>query len=305
MKKTFKLTLVLGAVALLAACGGGGGGGGTSATLAPFTNWSAVIDKEVVAEGISTSGTYAYNLTTERITNRGNQSAPSSGASYTAKYTSEGRLDYAKITSASGEVVSFSRSSGDDFIDEDVIDIAISSDGTKQAFAASPSYTEWEYQSFGIWLTGAGTGAGTFGALSVGAPTANTSIPTNGVANYTGFSMGLHIDNVGNSAFIAASMSADVNFTNRSVVFQTTNSNSVSFDNGSPVANPDLNLNGTLTYQAATNSITGAISSSSGLTGSAAGRFYGPTAQEIGGTFTVDAGSSSLEGYIGAFGGKR
>jgi hypothetical protein len=38
------------------------------------------------------------------------------------------------------------------------------------------------------------------------------------------------------------------------------------------------------------------------MTGSATGKFYGPTAQEIGGTFAVSDGSA---GYLGAFGGKR
>jgi hypothetical protein len=38
------------------------------------------------------------------------------------------------------------------------------------------------------------------------------------------------------------------------------------------------------------------------MTGVATGKFYGPTAQEIGGTFAVTGGGAS---YFGAFGGKR
>jgi hypothetical protein len=39
------------------------------------------------------------------------------------------------------------------------------------------------------------------------------------------------------------------------------------------------------------------------MTGSATGKFYGPTAEEIDGTFAVSGGVT--EGYLGAFGGKR
>jgi hypothetical protein len=38
------------------------------------------------------------------------------------------------------------------------------------------------------------------------------------------------------------------------------------------------------------------------MTGNATGNFYGPSAQEIGGTFALTGGGAS---YLGAFGGKR
>lgn len=264
MKTSVKFLVI--AMSALPLLGCGGGGGGTSATLASFTNWNSVLGQEFVAEGISTSGTYAYNTSTQRVTSRGGESPPSSGASYTAKYTSQGRLEYAKITSATGEVVNFSRAAGDDFEDYDVIDAAISSDGTRQAIAASPTYASWDYQSFGVWMTGVGTSTGTYGAISIGAPTAGASIPTSSTANFSGYSMGLHIDGSGNSSFIVASMTANANFANRSVVFQTTNTNAVSLANGTTTAKSSLDLNGTLTYQAATNSISGALSTTSVLT---------------------------------------
>jgi hypothetical protein len=56
---------------------------------------------------------------------------------------------------------------------------------------------------------------------------------------------------------------------------------------------------------AATNQITGNVTTVGGLNGSVSARFYGPAAQEIGGTFALSAGAGSLQGYTGAFGGRR
>jgi hypothetical protein len=66
-------------------------------------------------------------------------------------------------------------------------------------------------------------------------------------------------------------------------------------------------MSGTLTYAAGTNAFSGVVTAAgagSGLTGNAIGKFYGPTATEIGGTYAIKAGSG-LESLIGGFGGKR
>jgi hypothetical protein len=73
-----------------------------------------------------------------------------------------------------------------------------------------------------------------------------------------------------------------------------------------------MNMTGTLTYAAGTNSISGTVTTPGGtasgitvsaLSGSINARFYGPTAQEIGGTFGLTG--AGLEVYGGSFGGKR
>jgi hypothetical protein len=66
-------------------------------------------------------------------------------------------------------------------------------------------------------------------------------------------------------------------------------------------------MTGTLTYSAATNQFSGATTTAGGggvgvLTGTTTGKFYGPTATEIGGTLAVRNG---LEALAGGFGGKR
>jgi hypothetical protein len=67
--------------------------------------------------------------------------------------------------------------------------------------------------------------------------------------------------------------------------------------------NSNLNMSGTLSYVSGSNQFSGAITTTNGMTGSAKGRFYGPSAQEIGGTFSVTG--SGVQSYGGAFGGSR
>jgi hypothetical protein len=62
-------------------------------------------------------------------------------------------------------------------------------------------------------------------------------------------------------------------------------------------------MTGTLTYSAGANQFTGNVATTGGLTGTATGRFYGPTAQEIGGTFGI--AGAGVTPYGGALGGKR
>ena len=63
-------------------------------------------------------------------------------------------------------------------------------------------------------------------------------------------------------------------------------------------------MSGSLSYAAGTNSFSGNVSTSGGMNGTASGRFYGPAATEIGGTFITKA-ATGVENFGGAFGAKR
>lgn len=311
-----KILLSISTVFVLSACGGGGGGGGgASATLAPFTSWSAVApNTRIVVDGISQSGTYSGNLGTNRITAL-TAGSSQSGATYAATYDGAGFASEVTITPAGGAAVSWSRPT-DTFgqlVINNNVDVAISADGSRAALAANPFDLGWNYQSFGIWSTGGGTGSGTYGAISVGAATTGTSIPASGVATYTGATGGRFVASDGRYFFTSSSMTAAANFTTRSINFSTSNTTltpdllAITSANFTP-----LNLTGTLSYAANTNQITGSVSAAGGtasgitvnaITGSVNGRFYGPSAQEIGGTFGLTG--AGVEGYAGAFGGKR
>lgn len=292
------------AILLMTGCGGGGG---TSATLSPFSSWNAIQrGTSVSIEGVSQTGTYAANLAADRITSR-TLGASSAGASYTTTYDTNGSVTAVSIAPTGQSAISWSRAAGDTFgvlIINNNIDAVISANGSNYAIAANPFRYGWNYQSFGAWTTGAGTGSGTFGALSIGSFTPGTSIPASGTGTYTGFTGGRYINSSGQYYFTSSSMSAATNFATRSVTF-TTSSTQTTPDLLTNLANNNnLNLSGTLTYSAASNQVTGVVTTAGGLTGTVNSRFFGPVAEEFGGTFAVDSGGG-LEGYSGAFGGRR
>lgn len=304
MKKTLKYTLAASTLVLISACGGGGGGGGTSATLAPFTSWASLQPNTTVnLDGLTQTGTYSYDLTNRLVTAR-TISASTTGSTYSTSFDSSLRATASTISPAGGNSVSWSRANdtyGVLIINND-IDALISADGSKYAFAADPYDFGWDYQSFGVWVTGAGTGSGTYGSMSAGAVTPGASIPTSGLSSYFGSTGGRYIDSAGRDYFTSSSMRADVNFTNRTVSFATTGTQQTR-DLLNVSNNSNLNMTGSLTYSSASNAITGNVSTVGGLAGTVNARFYGPLGQEIGGTFSAESGG--IEGYAGAFGGKR
>jgi hypothetical protein len=174
---------------------------------------------------------------------------------------------------------------------------------TTEVIALNPNHpsVQFNYQSYGIWITGQGTGSGTAGAASVGSQTPMLSIPATGSATFNGFATGTYIDTLGRPYLTNANMTAVANFGSRSIAFSTANTAASSFNGGGAVNAPLLNMSGSLTYSSG--AFSGPIATNGGMTGQASGVFYGPTANEIGGTFR--AAGSGVQGIIGAFGGKQ
>jgi hypothetical protein len=293
---------------LLTACGGGGGGGGgTSSTLAPFIKWSALAAGTTYEiSGDSAQGTYVWDSATDRVTSF-TLGAQQDGAKFTETFDSNGIIQSVRIQTAAGTDISFQRGV-DTFgvlVINNNINAVISSDGTKYVLAPEPRAMGWEYQAYGIWVTGAGTGSGTYGAASVGAQTPVGSMPSTGVAFYQGNAAGRYVDAGGNYYFAAADMLALTDFSARSLQFSTTNTSIVTnlSPGTTPTPAPNLDLGGTLTYTAGSNQFTGNVTSFTGMVGTATGRFFGPSAEEIGGTFGVTGAGTEV--YGGGFGGKR
>ena len=173
------------------------------------------------------------------------------------------------------------------------------------------------YQTYGEWATvPLGTSTLSESWFSLGIPTPAATLPLAGTASYSGTASATYVDFNREPNDVEATMNATVNFGTRSVSLSTTGSTSLS--NNAPTgtaatASPGLNLNGTLTYVAGSNTFSGAVATASGMNGNAAGRFYGagiavatPTKvvgapPEIGGTFAVMNTTGSMQG---AFGGK-
>ena len=305
-----------GLVLLVAGCGGGGGGGGgSSIPEVPFSAFSAVQPNTtvVMSGGMSTTVTGSYvgtlpNITiqtmnppvddfngasTQKLTYDANRaltgmafSTPSGGASFN-------RGNSGTLWTCTIGVCGAQTSTG----------IAIVLDGV-----ALPN--GWNYQTFGVW--GQATSATTLqaGVVSAGAITPASAVPTSGNANFIGVANGFFHEIVGGLGGLgymtSASMAASVDFGAKTIGFSTSGTQLIPL-NGTPAfARPGLDLNGNLVYNPSVNSFTGSVGTPAvggvSVSGNATGRFYGPSAQELGGTFNLTGSGGT---YIGGFGGKR
>lgn len=170
------------------------------------------------------------------------------------------------------------------------------------ANAKDPAHA-WEYQTFGAWMTGRTANQGSFGATSVGAPTAGSAIPRLGAATFTGSAGGIYIDAGGTNHTASSAVTVDADFLNRSLAFSTSGTEITGIDAGAvPVAAANLDMAGTLTYASAKNKFTGVVTAT-GLSGTSTGQFYGPTAEELGGVFNL--AGAGIEAYSGGYGAKK
>jgi hypothetical protein len=142
--------------------------------------------------------------------------------------------------------------------------------------------------------------------MSFGSPTAVVALPIAGTATYSGLSSGIYINQPGAVFVLGAKMQSTVDFgPARSVAFSTTDT-TLSLTSGSPpLAAPALDLTGNLSIAVGSNQFTGPVTApgTPGLAGTATGRFYGPTAQEIGGVFALKG--TGPQTMLGGFGGKQ
>ena len=74
---------------------------------------------------------------------------------------------------------------------------------------------------------------------------------------------------------------------------------------GVKVADSTLDMTGSLSYAANSNSFKGIVATTGGLTGTSTGQFYGPNAEELGGVFSLKGTGTSKENYAGAYGAKQ
>jgi len=161
----------------------------------------------------------------------------------------------------------------------------------------------WDYQTYGVWVDGFGEAAGNFGAITVGDFTPGSDVPTSASGNFVGLSNGVYVDASGQMYIATSAVSLDADFTTRSIAFATSGTQKVEV---SPAATQttaaNLDMSGTLTYSAGTSNFSGSVTTST-LSGGAQGHFYGPSAEEAGGAFTLTG--TGVESYTGAFGAKR
>ena len=308
MKRTLKnLLIAFPAMFLLSACGGGGGGGsaiGGGGGPAPFTKWSDITPPTTVTtSGISQDGSYispAPTYTVTSLTDHGTSTASSA----TITYGAGGAVERISINTPH-TTVTWDQASGDVFTVTPSVTAVNDPAGTKVGVAAEPTFWGWDYQTFGLWVTGRGLGSGTLGAITVGAPTAGSAIPVAGSATFTGWSSGLYLNATGTVDSITdAPLTVNANFVTRTLNLATTGSGKTSMQTAIFTAAPNLDMTGTLTYAAGTNSFTGPVTATGGMTGTSTGQFYGPNAEELGGVFSL-TGVVGVESHAGAYGAKQ
>jgi len=297
-------------LAALAACGGGGGGssGGGSLTPATFTSWDTLpTNTPVNIDGMSVTRAANGAVTSD-------DAGSTTSVLYNSRASSGLRGMTFTVPSAS---TSWTTSSGSIIGCSGGV-CALSNSAQTSLAAVSDPYAgsnAWNYQSFGAWSIPSGVGSA-ISAMSYGAPTTGSAIPTSGTATYTGSVIGRYVAAAGDFIGVpagtqfgmGASLQADVNFGTRQIGLSTSGTALLrQGDAPPPFADPrfDSLTPTTLSYAAGSNAFSGTVASGSnpiGLSGTVNGRFYGPAGQELGGTMSLStAGGGAL---IGAFGAK-
>jgi hypothetical protein len=281
---------------------------------APFTNWangalsSGVLVISGKAMGLSYDSTGALGVTSG-IDNAGDattvlltrSNGPITGLEFS------NRLGVTSLTAAAGDYFTHPTFSGAyEYVTNDY---APSQTSSRHAIFATARDLGWEYQSYGAWETMTPNGPayrGEASAVSVGASTPGSGLPTGGGATFKGKAGGVYAASYGERALVTADVNFIADFAARSATFATGTMRDVqtgrTFDGTA--------VNGSLSWQPGINALSGQAATADGrLSGAAQGQFYGPSAQEVGGTFALRSPSTvtgaAASALVGAFGAKR
>lgn len=284
--------------AILSACAGSSSStSSTSTTVTPsaasFTSWSTYTPGTAV--GFTDGSTSAISAS---------GSVSQSDSAGSATLTLDGGGTATAISATNGATTAnFSAANGDTLVSGfgGATTLALNKSQTSMAVFANPTNSGYEYQTFGAW--GAYGNGGASGAISVGNVTPLTGLPTSGTGAFVGGSSGYYIDPSNNAFLVNSTLNINVDFAGRTASFSTSNSAMTGGPTGSAIGNSNLNLSGNLSYGAGSTNLSGTVTSTSGMTGPANAKFYGPVANEIGGTYAVSG--SGLGSMVGGFGGKR
>lgn len=276
---------------ILSACGGGGDSGNTIA----FTNFSDSPDNGTVRlEGRANTTNFTVNSNTGELT----LSAVETGE--------DARLDLERsdgettdVIGSAGDVdVSFNTTESP-FTDlgDDLVEL-VSPDGEQVAVhGIGTGSLDYEHQTFGVWIDGFNSNQGSVAAASVGSRTDAANLPGN-TASFSGQTVGLAQLSDGDT-YLADSDLTVTTSDFRTLNIESTNTIVENLDTFALRSESDLNFTGTATVSGA--GFTGTITGTA-VNGNIDGNFFGPNAEEVGGVFDSQSGSTT---YIGSFGAVR
>ena len=305
MKKIAILLIILS----ISACGGGSSSSSTPATtpdtttpttpttptVTAFTTWSAVVvnDPTKLSSGVSST-----------IGTDGVASLATANASGTFTINSAGGFSEIAMNAGTTNSVSFKTASGDTIQNayNNTAAVALNQAQTLVSIDAIPSAYSFQYQIYGAWGS-YGSSSLASNAVSLGSPSTGAGIPTTGSATVSCSSSGYFVDLAKNAFLTNATMTAVINYAAGTITFNTSNTGILGGPLGSPLSNNNLDLSGgSITYTLGNNVLTGSVFSANNMVGPVNGLFYGPNANELGGTYAI---TSTLSGtMVGGFGCK-
>ncbi len=290
----------------LSGCGGGGPGGfetGGGATTPPFTGPLEAMTEPVTFNSVA--------ATIKNCSNSADCNPSSSIATRSALHQITVDPDALTVDISSGTFdVSFS---GVDFTGSTTVIgnfVEVQGATTERLTILFPDVgaNPFNWASYGIWSTltvefPSGDRLLDGGALSFGILTPLSGMPTTGTANYsTGFMNGLYVNAARNNFTLSGSANMSANFGTGAITGQFTGINAVPLGADIPLTPfGNINFNATISRNNFSGSATPTGTGES-LNGPLQGSFYGPTAQEAGGTFFITGGN---EHAIGGFAVRR
>lgn len=168
-----------------------------------------------------------------------------------------------------------------------------------------PAAAGWTYQTFAHYID---PKSGVIhGYQSLGDETKFTALPASGTATYNGLTTAYVVKNNDQSRQLTADVKAIVDFGLKGVRFETTNSQFHSLDaNGRRVTvkGADYDMKGTAKWENGNLFLGKVEATAASLKGNLSGKFFGPSAAEIGGTYGLKKEDGS-EHMIGGYGAKR
>ena len=285
------------ALTLLAACSGGSGGGSDRGSFSGDPAFASFAEAQSQggdyrAEGVVSSAKY-------RVSSNG-----------TVTITDDVETDddaVARLSFKSGIIsgIAVRDSEADITLSEDNarmlasrgIILAATNNGDAAAIVGDTNVLGYEYQSFGVWQTGLNGTSGRAAAGSFGAETAGNQMPDAGTAIYAGESIGQVVTN-GTDNLTTSYITVDTDFSTVDVSSRyTAQIDPVTGAYEGDRSDLDFHATGNIDGSSFEADITTA-----GMDGDVDGQFYGPGAQEVGGTFSAVTNDSS---YLGSFGASR